>query len=551
MARFHYIVFGIISLLFFSCGQVGSITGGEQDKFAPRIIVDKVIPPIGSTNISPQIITIPFDEYIQFNKPAENIHVTPADVKLNYVIKKKSVVLSVKSGKWAPNTTYTIYLNKAVKDITEANDSIIAYVFSTGNYVDSLKTAVQVEDAYNGKPVKGTIVGLFTKQLIDDTSKVEPRYFAATDDKGIALFQYIKDTTFYVYAFEDENLNNRLDKTEKRAILRKPVKLDTIFETGPVIRLMPPETTELRILNNEVIPTTTWGMSFNRSLSEDENLTFLSPEPTQVIWNNSKDSVSAFYESTTLSGTLKGILYSKEKADTLTKKYFFKNKKDLQLKVSNNLTNKKLWANDTLKLKLNEPFIVFDKSLIKLEAIREKDTLRTELEYDYISTSPIEKQIVFDKRNLEKVFLSIPPAAIRGQNYTLTDSLNLDFPLQKEKETGVMIVEFDTIPAYGVLVITNIATKSKRNIVFDGIEKFSHRIEFMQAGEYSFHYIYDLNKDGVWTSGSIFEEKEAEVIHWFDAKSTIRANWEVKTILPIKIVEEELEIDKGDIQDKE
>src|SRR5690554_57911 len=211
MARIHYIILGIFSLILFSCGQVGSITGGEKDTTAPRVIVDRVVPPMESTNISPQKITIPFDEFIEFNKPAENIRVTPADVKLDYKINKKSVVLTVKSGDWAQNTTYTVYLNRAVKDITEANDSIIAYVFSTGDFLDSLKTAVQVEDAYSGKPITGVTVGLFTHQLINDTSKVEPRYYASTNDQGVAFFQYIKDTTFFIYAFKDDNLNNRLE----------------------------------------------------------------------------------------------------------------------------------------------------------------------------------------------------------------------------------------------------------------------------------------------------------------------------------------------------
>src|SRR5690554_5829136 len=307
MARIHYIILGIFSLILFSCGQVGSITGGEKDTTAPRVIVDRVVPPMESTNISPQKITIPFDEFIEFNKPAENIRVTPADVKLDYSIHKKSVVLTVKSGTWAPNTTYTVYLNKAIKDITESNDSIIAYVFSTGDYLDSLKTAVQVEDAFTGKPVSGVTVGLYTEKLTSDTSKIEPRYYAATNKEGTAYFQFIKDITFYIYAFEDDNLNNRLDATEKRAVLNKPVHLDTVFDIVPIIRLMSPETKDLIVLSNDVIPTTTWCLSFNRPLSDEDSFTFLSPQPTHVIWNDTKDSLSAFYESTTTSGSLSGV----------------------------------------------------------------------------------------------------------------------------------------------------------------------------------------------------------------------------------------------------
>lgn len=545
MARIHHIVFGICSVLLFSCGQVGTITGGDVDTTAPRIIEDGVIPPMESTNISPQEIIIPFDEFIEFNKPAENIRVTPADVKLDYKINKKSVVLTVKSGEWAKNTTYTVYLNRAVKDITEANDSIIAYVFSTGDFLDSLKTAVQVEDAYSGKPITGVTVGLFTQKLINDTSKIEPRYYASTNDEGTAFFQYIKDTTFFIYAFKDDNLNNRLDATEKRAILNSPVMLDTTFEIIPIIRLMAPEANELTIVSNEIIPTTTWCLSFSRPLKDNENLSFLTPEPFHVSWNISKDSLSAFYESDLSSGSLSAILNTSDKIDTITKKYFFKDKKELQFKASNNLVNKKLLANDTLKLKANEPFAFFDKGSINFEILKEKDTVRSPLDFEVINYSPTERHIFFDKKNVEKAFVNIPPAAIQGLNYALTDSIKLDFEVQKEKETGVMIVEFDTIPEYGVLVIKSKSLNYEKRVVFDGIDKSTHRIEFLQPGVYSFHYIYDLDKNGKWSTGSIFKSLDAEVIEWFSTKSTIRANWEVKTTLPIK--KEEVTTDKEEL----
>ena len=536
MARIHYIVFGICNLLLFSCGQVGSITGGEVDTAAPRIIQERVNPPMGSINTAPLQITIPFDEFIEFNKPAENIRVTPADVKLDYAIDRKSVVLNVKSGEWKSNTTYTVYLNRAVKDITEQNDSIIAYVFSTGSFLDSLKTAVQVEDAYSGKPVSGVTVGLFTELLINDTSKIEPRYYASTNEEGVAFFQYIKDTTFFIYAFEDNNLNNRLDANERRAVLNDPVKLDTAFETVPVIRLMAPEIDELVIINNEVIPTTTWCLGFNRSLKDGEDFTFISPQPSHIVWNKSRDSLSAFYVTNSTSGSLSGILKSTLISDTVTKKYFFKDKSELKLELTNNLLKNRLSANDTLKLKANEPFVYFDKAPIKLEVLKVKDTVKSALDFDVINFSPTEKHIYFDKESAEKVFIKIPPEAVQGQNYTLKDSINFDFSVQKEKETGVMIIEFDTIPKFGILVITNNVTKISQEVFFDGIEKISHRIEYLQPSIYSFCYIYDFNNDRAWTTGSIFKGIEPEVVLWFNNKSTIRANWEVKSKLSTKVI---------------
>ncbi|RFC55931.1 Ig-like domain-containing protein [Brumimicrobium aurantiacum] len=536
MARFNFIILLLSIYLVSGCGQVGTITGGPVDVTAPRVITDKVQPPNASTEIYPESILIPFDEFISFNKPAENIRVTPDDVKLDYKIKGKSVELKVESGEWKPNTTYTIYLNRAVKDITEQNDSIISYVFSTGEFIDSLQTGVQVNDAYTGKPVTDVTVGLFTERVKSDTSKIEPRYYASTNDKGIAIFRYIKDTTFYLYAFEDENLNNRIDATEKRAALFDPVKLDTLFETGPIIRLMPTRNEALTIQSNEALPTATWGIGFSRELRENESFEFLPVEPLQIIWNEDKDSLSAFYGQTDQSGVFSGILKADDKNDTIIKRFFFKNEDDLALKLTDNIINNSLWANDTLKLKSNEPFKSFDQSMVSFKAIAEDDTVQKKLDYELVDISPIEKALVFDKRKIDEVFLTIPPHAVSGINYPLKDSVEIDFSPQKDKETGVMIVEFDTIPEYGILVVENKEHNFKQELVFDGVEKVSHRIEYLQPGSYSFYYIYDENKDGEWTTGSIFDGVEAEKVAWFTTKSTIRANWEVKTVIPIKLV---------------
>jgi|SRR5690554_66513 len=533
MARIHFVILSISILLLASCGQVGVITGGERDLVSPRIYVDKVQPPMGSLNIFPTEIIIPFDEYIALNKPAENIRVTPEDVKLDYIIKKKSLVLKVKEGSWEPNTTYTINLNRAVRDITESNDSIISYVFSTGSFLDSLQTAVQVNDAYTGKPVSNATVGLYTSPLINDTSNVKPRYYASTNKEGVAVFQNVKNATFYIYAFNDENRNNRLDATEKRAILRKPPVLATEVEVGPLIRLMPPKSNKLEIVSNEALPTAKWCLGFNRPLKEGERFEFLSPQPNKIIWNNQGDSLTAFYETTKNSGTFAGLLHTPTLKDSISKKYFFKDKPTLEIKT--NLVNKQLRANDTLKLFANEPFKTFEESNVKLLGIAVGDSVKQSLPYTLISSSPLERGIYFERENQEKLFLEVLPSAIEGLNYSLADSLNLDFTLQKERETGMMMIEFDTLPAYGILYVTHKTSKEKIKIVFDGVEKINHQLKFLQPGEYTFHYLIDEDRNGRWTTGSIFEDSEAEEIIWFTATSTIRANWEVKVSLPLKI----------------
>lgn len=540
MARYRYIIFLLGVVLLSACGQVGEVTGGEEDRTAPQVKIDKVIPPMGSINIAPQKITIPFEEFIELNKPAENIRVTPADVQLNYEIKKKSLVLTVKEGEWQKNTTYTIYLNRAVKDITESNDSIMSYVFSTGSFIDSLQTVVKVVDAYTGNVVDGVTVGLYTKPLIDDTSKISPRYITSTNKDGIATFKHIKSADFYAYAFDDENRNNRLDATEKRAYLNTVVTLydtDTVEIIGPVIRLMPPEETELKVSNNEFASAGIWGLRFSRPLNEDEDFVPLDFDEEKLkdylVWNEDKDSVTVFYALTESSGTLSGLLKTAEKTDTINRKYFYRQKPNLA--VNSNLVNRKLLYNDSLKFIVSEPIQSIDTSLIEFSAILKGDSIAIPQAFEYVPLSNREFALYFEKGKQEKLLLNIPPAAITGINLTMKDSLKYDFSLQLERETGTMIIEFDSIPPYGVLFITSKRTKEEIAVVFDGIEKLTHTLSYVQPDQYEFKFLIDEDKNGKWSTGSIFTNKEAETMIVFPDVTTIRANWSVKTTLaPIK-----------------
>ena len=90
---FGKILVFLVVLLAYSCGQVGFITGGEDDEYAPKPILEEIKPPMASVNVDPKEISIPFDEFIQLNSPLKNISVVPADVTLEASVKGKSLIL--------------------------------------------------------------------------------------------------------------------------------------------------------------------------------------------------------------------------------------------------------------------------------------------------------------------------------------------------------------------------------------------------------------------------------------------------------------------------
>ena len=83
------------------------------------------------------------------------------------------------------------------------------YVFSTGNYIDSLELAGKVVLAETGKVDTTLVVLLHTSS--DDSAVVNerPRYLAKVDGKGNFVFKNLPPKTFYLYALKDEGGTHR------------------------------------------------------------------------------------------------------------------------------------------------------------------------------------------------------------------------------------------------------------------------------------------------------------------------------------------------------
>ena len=128
MDRRIYFLISTLILLLGSCAQVGSISGGPKDETPPKTADNGVSPQNGSLQFQSKTIVLKFNEYIKLNNPTETISLVPADAKIIATSKKKTVTLKIE-GDLKPATTYAIYLNATIQDITEGNDSLIQYVF--------------------------------------------------------------------------------------------------------------------------------------------------------------------------------------------------------------------------------------------------------------------------------------------------------------------------------------------------------------------------------------------------------------------------------------
>src|SRR4029077_20096769 len=118
-----------------------------------------------------------FDEYLDLKEVRNNLIVSPVPKIMPTVTSHlRTMTIEIKDT-LQPNTTYALNFGKAVTDVNEGNIlKNFTYVFSTGNYIDSLRYSGRVIMAYTGKP-DSTLIALLHDKLYDSAVAYErPRY---------------------------------------------------------------------------------------------------------------------------------------------------------------------------------------------------------------------------------------------------------------------------------------------------------------------------------------------------------------------------------------
>jgi hypothetical protein len=220
-------LFGITSIVCLlispGCANIVPPQGGPRDTIPPVLL--KVTPGDSSTRFVSKKIDFYFDEYIDVQDPQTQLLVSPLPTT-SPTVDARLRDLSVRlKDSLLPNTTYTIDFGNAIKDFTEGNIAKgIRYVFSTGNYIDSLEIYGKVILAETGKTDSTLIAMLHTDPEDSAVFKKKPTYIARLDKEGRFSFKNLPAQTFYLYALKDESGMRRYnDKKQLFAFAAKPV----------------------------------------------------------------------------------------------------------------------------------------------------------------------------------------------------------------------------------------------------------------------------------------------------------------------------------------
>ncbi len=235
--RMLFFVASIMLIMFFmACANVVAPTGGLRDEDPPVVV--RSLPPNYSPNFEGGQIRVFFDEFIVLTDLMQQLLVSPPlENNPEIRVRGRSVVIDIED-ELRENTTYSIFFGDAVRDNTEGNAiPNFQFVFSTGDYVDSLSLRGKVVNAFTLKPEESVFVMLYDSIYDSIPYKERPVYLSKTNKEGAFAITNMKEGTYLMFGLVDNNANFLYDLPDEKIAF-----LDSLVTPRFVLPVVEPDT---------------------------------------------------------------------------------------------------------------------------------------------------------------------------------------------------------------------------------------------------------------------------------------------------------------------
>jgi len=515
----------VATVMLYSCAQIVPLTGGDRDKYAPKVIQEKSTPKQGQINYTNSEMTLVFDEYIVLKNPINTVTITPQPIVPPTITAKNKKLKLVFNEPLLPNTTYSVSFNGAITDLAEGNDSLFQYVFSTGSFIDSLQFSGTIVNSYTNKPETGVLVGLYPSNDSINTDsipfKTKPTYITQSSENGDFSIKYIKTGSYKALAFTDINRDLLFNpETEKIGFLDSLYCCFDSISADNKFRLYAPLTEKEGLKSVALEYPGKLTVLFKNSNPEDYSITYNTPlalektnrQDSLIYWLTQPYRRNTFFEFKQNSNT-----------DTLRPIYknIPKNQEILPLTATNNLHEGKLLPFDTLALTFNEPIKIIDRTLIKAFSI---DSTVIPVDIFIKNLKTLQILPLADSA----LYYEIDSSAILS-TLTLSSNKNLSGRFLKHADNyyGKLMVqmEVDSSSTYilelldlkGIVMRTRSFTSATNLLTFENI----------LPGSYQLRLIIDNDTNGEWSTGELFK-KQAEQVYHYEKPVKVRSNWDME-----------------------
>jgi uncharacterized protein (DUF2141 family) len=527
--------FFLLLLITVGCAKRGSITGGLKDTIAPVLKVS--FPENFSKNFKGNEIKLVFDENIKLKNLNKQLIISPPmkyEPSILPTTPSKTITIKIKDT-LQPNTTYSFNFGQSIADNNEGNPfNQFKYVFSTGDYIDSLSLGGTVKSAYDKEVESFVSVMLYD---VNDTFKDSvvynetPRYVTNTlDSLKIFRFENLKAGKYLLVAMKDYNSNNKYNsKTDKIGFSKEFITIpnDTLYELELFKEALPFKTFK---------PTQASG---NRLLLGYEGVVnSATAQPKLILKNNTevlsniitkfpkKDSLQVWYKPIKVDSLTLAVAKDKYEANFTFK---IKDQKKDTLSISA-LQTGNLKFRERFTLESSTPLIRIENSKINL-INNAKTAVPFTTEYDEFN-----QKLYFDfkKEPSENYTFEILPGALTDFFEKSNDTLSYKLNTRNTSDYGNLTVALENIKGFPVIIeLTNI----KGDVLATEYTEKNTTVEFnlIEPALYTLRAIYDTNKNKEWDSGNYLEKRQAEEVIYFSKEIDVRSNWDVNQIFDLSI----------------
>lgn len=528
MKPFYKLLFFISIILATSCARTGRPEGGPKDEEAPLFVTAN--PAYESINFNKKEIKIQFNEYVKLKNLNKQLVVSPPMKSPPLISPQGTASKEIKIeilDTLKLNTTYIFNFGNAVEDNNEANKlENFKYVFSTGDYIDSLTTSGTIKDAKLVEPPKNVNVLLYRIDSAFNDSiiyKNKPNYITSTLDTTNFQFTNLRKGKYLMLALKEAVNDYIFDPaSDKIGFVSDTIHLpkDSII-SKPIIlfkEILPYQFKRGKEITKGKIE---FGFTGN---AKDLKVNLLSKVPDTFKsvskFMIDKDTLNYWFTPIDVD-SLNFIVSNREFLDTVTVKL---RKKKLDSLVISATVRNILHFRDTFFIKSNNPIIKIDTSKISLV---DKDTLA--VNYKILHSKKVNKiGFIFKKKPQEKYSLKAFPDAFSDVFEIKNDTLNYNFSTKEIDDYGRITMNINNVNAKN-LIIEILTGKDQDELVERKIITTSTKVVFdlLEPKKYTIRAIIDENKNSKWDTGSYLQKRLAEKILYSEAinNTALRANY--------------------------
>ena len=550
-----FILFFTVSL-FLSCANTKPPTGGPRDTLAPVLIYAD--PEMGELNFKGNEIELEFDEFVEAPQLFNKLIITPTiQSKFKSSVNRRSVIIRFNEDEpFEENTTYTLNFQDAIVDITEKNPTDSnRFVFSTGDYLDSLYINGKITNLMTGKVVEEATVALYNANDTLNVFEDKPLYFGKTTSNGVYSIENIKNGRYLLFAFKDQNKNLTLEtNSEAYGFYGDTLNLDNSIDSLkiPIQKL---NVSEIFVLSK--FPTGRYfEINFNKAITDFK----LDPEinnlniSANLVDNNKKLRIYNTFETIDSLQTILTVSDSIDQVaiDTFYVKFQPSQREPNPLTLSvKPATNTSIEKEFIAQLKFSKPVesINFDSIYFRYDSLNViQFTAEDSIEWSQHQDQALIYKSLFNpadtvkndvnqngrseniSRTSTEIMFNVGKGAFMGVENDSSESKTLKYSFKIPEQYGSINGSIDTYYNSFIVQLLN----NRNDVVSQIINVKNFIFNLIEPGEYRIRVLVDENNNGEWDPGNIKELIEPEKVMFYRDSTTsqetllLKANWELK-----------------------